>query len=79
VTGDWRVGLVTEVDDEDWRNHLAAARAPTTPAQDTWDVDFARWLTVARRAGRTTNDAIAVAYLRTQDQHGPRPTNEEIK
>lgn len=76
---DWRAGLVVDEEtvDEHWREHLAAARTPTTSAQDAWDRDWCRWRDIALRAGRGQRAAIEIAWTRTEDQHGTRPDNEK--
>lgn len=57
----------------DWRDELAAARRAPTPAQATWDSHWRRWLDIALRSGRTPNDAIPIAWTRTEAQYGKRP------
>ena len=57
----------------DWHVELAAARQPATPEQQAWDLHFDRWRRLALRQGRTPNQAIPIAYRRTEDQYGPRP------
>lgn len=56
----------------DWRAALAAARQPTSRAQDVWDARWCRAYATARRMGRTPNQAVEVASRRAA-KHGPRP------
>lgn len=58
---------------DDWRVNLEAARLPPTREQQVWDGHWRRWHGIAVRSGRTSNDAIAIAWTRTTDQYGPRP------
>jgi len=58
----------------DWRVLLAASRRPVSAGQAVWDGHWLRWLAIARRSGRTLNQAVPVAYTRTEAQYGPRPT-----
>jgi hypothetical protein len=67
VTIDWG-------DYPDWRDRLAAARQPTSRAQDAYDDRWRRGYRRAVRLGKSPNQAAAVADDRTK---GPRPANEE--
>lgn len=64
---------------EDWRSALAAARLPSTPEQQAWDGQWQRWRDIAARTGRGPNESVAIAYTRTEDQHGKRPNRQEAK
>lgn len=81
MSEDWRTGLTAEGEEVDpaWREHLAAARQPTTLAQDMFDRDWLRWRGIALRSGRSQLAAIEIAYTRTQAQHGPRPEPKETQ
>lgn len=64
-----------------WRAALEDARRArdVTPAQLAWDGQFARRVAAALRAGQVSAAAVEIAYTRTEDQHGQRPTNPDRK
>jgi hypothetical protein len=62
---------------EDWRSALAAARVPPTPEQSVWDSHWRRWWLRAIANGKNPNEAVAIAYTRTEDQYGKRPNVKE--
>lgn len=62
-----------------WRAALEDARRPATPVQLAWDSHWRRWWERAIQQGRAPNAACGIAWTRTEDQYGNRPSNEEIK
>jgi hypothetical protein len=48
-----------------------------TPALAAWDAEWCRWHALAVSQGKTPNQAVPIAYLRTEDRRGPRPASPE--
>lgn len=59
----------------DWRVELAAARRPSTPAQDAWDATWFPLYAAARRRMSPNRAAVRATDL-TEARHGPRPSKE---